>query len=204
MNRKEHWERIYQDKSPFEVSWYQKEPAVSLALMRKLVLKNTDYIIDVGGGASMFCDYLLKDGFKNITILDLSFHALTYVQQRLGDKSKLIEWKVADVTNFVSSHKYDLWHDRAVFHFLTDNDDRKKYRQALEASVKDYGHVIIAAFSIGGPTKCSGLDIVQYDAKTLKEELGEKFILIEEKVEKHLTPVGKEQSFGYYVFTKNT
>ena len=203
MNRKEHWESVYKDKSPFEVSWYQKEPVVSLGLIKKLSSRNTDYIIDIGGGASTLSDYLLDDGFKNITVLDLSSNALAYVQKRLGDKSGLVEWKVDDVTNFTPSHKYDLWHDRAVFHFLTDSKDREKYRQVLEASVRCGGHIIIAAFSIGGPIKCSGLEIKQYDTETIREELGKNFTLIDNQFEKHITPAGKEQLFGYYVFTKN-
>ena len=203
MNRKDHWENIYKDKSPLEVSWYQKAPTISLELIRKLSLKNSDFIIDVGGGASALVDYLIEDGFINITVLDLSLNALAYAQQRLGEKSSLIEWKVEDVTKFVAGHKYDLWHDRAVFHFLTDKNDREKYRQVLEASIKVGGHIIIAAFSVGGPTKCSGLDIVQYDAERLKSELGGHFTFIEEQFEKHVTPAGKEQAFGYYVFTKN-
>jgi len=203
MNRKDHWESIYKDKSPLEVSWYQKKPAISLKLIKKHSQKDADYIIDVGGGASTLSDCLLEDGFINVTVLDLSSNALTHARQRLGDKSALIEWKVEDVTSFVPAHKYDIWHDRAVFHFLTDKNDREKYKQVLESSINAGGCVIIAAFSIGGPTKCSGLNIVQYDAVKLKNELGENFTFIEEKHEKHITPAGKEQIFGYYVFTKN-
>ena len=203
MNRKDHWENIYKDKSPLEVSWYQKTPTVSLELIKKLTLTNSDFIIDVGGGASTLVDCLIKDGFINITVLDLSSNALAHTQQRLGEKSSLVEWEVEDVTKFAARHKYDLWHDRAVFHFLTDKNDREKYRQVLEVSVKVGGHIIIAAFSIGGPTKCSGLDIVQYDADKLKSELGDNFTFIEEQFEKHATPAGKEQAFGYYVFSKN-
>jgi len=203
MNRKDHWENIYKDKSPLEVSWYQKAPTISLELIKKLSLNNSDFIIDIGGGASKLVDCLIEDGFINITVLDLSSNALAHTQQRLGEKSSLVEWKVEDVTKFVAGHKYDLWHDRAVFHFLTDKNDREKYRQVLEASINIGGHIIIAAFSVGGPTKCSGLDIVQYDREKLKSELGDNFTFIEEKFEKHVTPAGKEQAFGYYIFTKN-
>ena len=202
MNKKDHWENIYKDKSPLEVSWYQQQPVISLALIKKLTQNNTDYIIDVGGGASTLSDFLLKDGFNNITVLDLSSNALAHAKQRLGDKSVFIEWKVEDVTNFVPTHKYDIWHDRAVFHFLTTKEEREKYKRVLVSSVKTGGSVIIAAFSMGGPTKCSGLDIVQYDAVKLKNELGKKFTFCEERHEKHITPANKEQKFGYYVFTK--
>jgi SAM-dependent methyltransferase len=203
MNKKDHWESIYKNKSPLEVSWYQEKPAISLMLIKKFSQKDADYIIDVGGGASTLSDYLLEDGFKNVTVLDLSSNALAHTRQRLGDKSDFIEWKVEDVTSFVPAHKYDIWHDRAVFHFLTDKNDREKYKQVLESSMNAGGCVIIAAFSIGGPAKCSGLDIVQYDAVKLKNELGRNFTFIEERHEKHITPAGKEQIFGYYVFTKN-
>jgi len=203
MNRKEHWEAIYKDKSPLEVSWHQEKPIISLTLINKFLEKKTDDIIDVGGGASTLSDYLLEDDFKNITVLDLSSNAIEHAKQRLADKSDLIEWIVADVTSFVPAYKYNLWHDRAVFHFLTDKNDREKYKQTLESSIKAGSKVIIVAFSIGGPTKCSGLDIVQYDAAKLKEELGDNFILLEEKHESHITPEGKEQAFEYYVFVRN-
>ena len=203
MNKKEHWESIYKDKSPLEVSWHQKKPTISLTLINKIAQNNSDYIIDVGGGASTLSDFLLEDGFNNITVLDLSYNALAHTKQRLGDKSTFIEWKVEDVTNFVPTHEYDIWHDRAVFHFLTAKEDREKYKQVLESSIKTGGCLIIAAFSIGGPKKCSGLDIVQYDAVKLKNELGNNFTFIEERYENHITPAGKEQKFGYYVFTKN-
>ncbi len=203
MNKKDHWENIYKDKSPLEVSWHQKKPTISLALIKRIAQNNTDYIIDVGGGASTLSDFLLEDGFNNVTVLDLSSNALAHTKQRLGDKSTFIEWKVEDVMNFVPTHKYDIWHDRAVFHFLTAKEDRGKYKQVLESSIKTGGCVIIAAFSIGGPKKCSGLDIVQYDAVKLKSELGNNFTFIEERYENHITPASKEQKFGYYIFTKN-
>jgi cyclopropane fatty-acyl-phospholipid synthase-like methyltransferase len=202
MNKKDHWEEIYKDKSSIEVGWYQKEPTTSLSIIRNLPLESGDNIIDVGGGASTLVDSLLDEGFSNITVLDLSSNALSLAKQRIGNKAQLINWKVEDVTLYSRERNYSLWHDRAVFHFLTDKNDREKYRKVLEESVSEGGHVIIAAFSIGGPTKCSGLDIVQYDAEKLKNELGSFFKLTTEKAEMHITPSGKEQSFGYYVFTK--
>lgn len=203
MNRKDHWDSIYRDKSPLEVSWHQKQPIISLGLINKYAESNTDYIIDVGGGASTLSDFLLTDGFTNITVLDLSSHALAHAQQRLGDKSAFIDWKVDDVTNFTPTHKFDIWHDRAVFHFLITSEDREKYKQVLESSIMKSGRVIIAAFSIGGPEKCSGLDIVQYNAEKLINELGTHFTFIEQKYETHITPSGAKQEFDYYVFTKN-
>lgn len=203
MNRKDHWERIYKDKSPIKVSWHQKKPTISLALIKKYTQNYTDFILDVGGGASTLSDFLLDEGFNNLTVLDLSSNALAHAKKRLAGKSAFIEWKVEDVTCFVPAYEYDIWHDRAVFHFLTSKEDREKYIQVLESSIKAGGVIIIAAFSIGGPTKCSGLEIVQYDAVKLKDELGENFTFVEERNEKHITPTGKEQKFGYYIFTKN-
>ncbi len=203
MSKKDHWESVYKEKSAIEVSWYQKEPTISLSLIRSLPLEKDEYVIDVGGGFSTLADYLLEDGYNNITVLDLSSNALAFSKKRLGGKADLINWKVEDVTNHAPGQNYSLWHDRAVFHFLTEKNDREKYKKVLETSVRDGGYVIIATFSIGGPKKCSGLDIVQYDAEKLQKELGGSFKLIEELSEKHITPRGKEQLFGYYVFTKN-
>lgn len=202
MNRKEHWENIYKKDSALDVSWYQKKPSVSLQLITRYSPAHSKLIIDVGGGASTLPDHLLVEGYSNITILDLSSNAFLQSKQRLGNKASLIDWIVCDVTEFKAKHKYDLWHDRAVFHFLTDNDDRKKYQRVLNASVKLGGHIIIAAFSLEGPTQCSGLDIVQYDEKKLGKELGVNFTLIEQLKETHNTPSGKEQVFGYYLFKK--
>ena len=204
MSRKDHWESVYKDISPIEVSWYQKEPTISLSLIRNLPLGKVENIIDVGGGASTLADYLLEDGFKNITVLDLSSNALALARKRLGAKAGLINWKVEDVTNHLPEQNYSLWHDRAVFHFLTEKNDREKYKKVLEASIRDGGYVIIAAFSIGGPKQCSDLDIVQYDAEKLQKELGNSFKLIEELSERHITPGGKEQLFGYYLFARKT
>ncbi len=202
MNRKEHWEAIYKSKSPVGVSWYQQKPTISLELIALCSLSTADYVIDVGGGASTLCDYLLERGYEHLTVLDLSANALEHSKQRLGNNASLIEWQVEDVTKFSALRYYDIWHDRAVFHFLTDESDRKKYKDVLNASVKVGGHVIIAAFSIGGPTKCSGLNIIQYDETKLKTELGKNFTLVEQRTEEHITPGGNAQIFGYYLFTK--
>lgn len=203
MNRKAHWENIYKGKLPIEVSWYQQKPTISLELIAMCSLSTLDYVIDVGGGASALCDYLLERGYGHLTVLDLSANALEHSKQRLGDKAGLIEWQVEDVTKFSAPRHYDIWHDRAVFHFLTDESDRKKYKDVLNASVKVGGHIIIAAFSIGGPAKCSGLDIVQYDETKLKTELGKNFALVEQRTEEHFTPTGNIQLFGYFLFVKN-
>ncbi len=202
MNVKGYWERVYKENSHLEVSWYQQRPTTSLALISSLNLDNTNHLIDVGGGASELIDCLLEEGFDNCSVLDVSPTALALAKQRLGVKSATVKWLAEDITKFNPKSDYTLWHDRAVFHFLTDDQDREKYKKVLQASVKTNGYVIIAAFTPTGPAKCSGLDIVQYDAQKLGKELGSSFSLVAEKAETHITPGGAEQSFGYYVFRK--
>ena len=201
-SKKAHWETIYTDLLPEEVSWYQKEPTLSLELIRRAGLGPDGAIIDIGGGASALVDSLLAAGCRNVTVLDLSAHALAHATQRLGARAKQVEWIEADVTEIVLPRVYDLWHDRAVFHFLTEACDRKKYLETMKRSVQDGGHAIIATFAIGGPTKCSGLEVVQYDAQKLSGELGPEFTLIDQRAERHVTPMGKEQQFGYFLFRR--
>ena len=202
MSTKNHWETVYKGKPDNEVSWYQSKPELSLKLIRHSGVSDSASIIDVGGGSSLFVDFLGHDGFKNITVLDISGAALRVAQNRLGEGANLIGWIEADITQYQCAKTFDLWHDRAVFHFLTKASDRKKYVDLLHQAIRLGGHVIIAAFAIGGPKKCSGLDIVQYDAEKLSQELGEAFILVEQEDESHTTPGGKVQAFGYYRFKK--
>lgn len=197
---KEHWEGVYQDKSPLETSWYQIKPALSLQLISHCGVDKDAAIIDIGGGASTLVDYLLEEGYSNISVLDISSNALEYARQRLGSRAGAVDWIVADITEFTAPVKYKLWHDRAVFHFLTEQADREAYVDALKASLVPGGHVIMAAFGIGGPLKCSNLDIVQYDADKLCQELGTGFELAEEAAEVHETPDGRQQKFGYFRF----
>jgi len=201
-DRKSHWQNIYQDKSALDVSWYQKEPALSLKLIRNTKTIKDEFIIDVGGGASVLVDHLHEEGFTHLAVLDISGNALISAKKRLGSIANSIEWFEADITQFSAPHQFSVWHDRAVFHFLTEKADRKKYIETLNHTLKLGGHLIIAAFSIGGPEKCSGLDIIQYDSKKLTKELGDNFILLEEQSEIHLTPANKEQSFVYFHFMK--
>ena len=201
-NKKDHWEAVYQKKSPVEVSWYQKVPVLSLQLTIRLLKKKSDRIVDVGGGASTLADHLLDKGFDDITVLDLSSEALAHAQKRLGQKSAQISWVAADITEWEPSGTFELWHDRAVYHFLTEKTDREKYKDVLKRATHPGSWVIIAAFSIGGPEKCSGLDIVQYDREKLQSELGDSFTFVEEQFESHITPTGKEQAFGYFVFER--
>ena len=157
-------------------------------------------IIDVGGGASLLVDRLLARGYEKLAVLDISAKALAYAKHRLGERAAGIEWHEADVTAFNPAHTYALWHDRAVFHFLTESSDRRRYVTTLERSLQAGGHLIMAAFAIGGPERCSGLDIVQYDAGKIGAELGPAFELMEECSELHETPGGKTQQFSYFRF----
>ena len=158
----------------------------------------------VGGGASMLVDRLLKHGHKNVAVLDISEKALACAQARLGDQAEQVEWLVSDVTRFVPTHSFDIWHDRAVLHFLTNYQDRMNYVEVLKRSLSPDGHVIIGTFAIGGPERCSNLPIVQYDADKIQRLLGEAFRLEEERQERHITPGGKEQQFAFFRFQRQS
>lgn len=202
MNRKAHWDEVYSNKSPLEVSWYQKEPALSLRLIENTEISTDAAIIDIGGGASILVDRLNERGYQHLAVLDISGNALAYAKKRLAAAAEQIEWFESDITVFQSPHQFDLWHDRAVFHFLTTATDRAHYMETLQRTLKPGGHLIMAAFAIGGPPKCSGLDIVQYDAEKLIAELGSGFTLLEEDSEIHVTPTEKAQQFAYFRFVK--
>lgn len=202
IDRKSHWEKIYKNKILMQMSWYQEEPTLSLQLIRKIQLAHDAPIIDVGGGTSLLVDYLVREGYTNVSVLDVSAKALTTARDRLGDDASNIEWLQKDVTRFTPPHRFSLWHDRAVFHFLTDKSDRENYLKALNRALEPNGHIIIATFAIGGPEKCSGLDIVQYDAEKLMAELGTGFELVETRTETHITPTNKEQRFAYFLLNR--
>ena len=201
-DRKKHWGDVYQKKSPSEVSWYQKDPTLSLELIRSTSVISNEAIIDVGGGTSVLVDHLSKECYTNLTVLDISENAIARAKKRLGDSAKSIEWIVSDITQFDAPQKFSLWHDRALFHFLTDQSDREIYVKTLKNALKAEGHLIIATFAIGGPEKCSGLEIVQYDTEKMIAELGDNFKLIEERKEVHITPANKEQEFIFFRFLK--
>ena len=200
-NTKSHWENIYTEKLPQDVSWYQQEPIISLEIIQRFGDKNAR-IIDVGGGESVLVDRLLKEGYSNLAVLDISGKAIEYVKKRLSDQASKIEWFEKNITEFVPLHAYDIWHDRAVFHFLTDMKSRHLYVNVLKNAVKSGSHIIIATFAKDGPKKCSGLDIVQYDNPSIQHELGDEFILLDSQFESHITPAGKEQRFIYFIFQR--
>jgi SAM-dependent methyltransferase len=197
-DRKKHWEQVYEGKSPLEVSWFQAEPLQSLRLIQNIGIEKADYIIDVGGGASVLVDRLQKRGYENLAVLDISSAAIEHARRRLREPSDKVEWHEADITAFNPPHSYTLWHDRAVFHFLTEQSDREKYAEVMKRAVPVSGHLILATFSIGGPEKCSGLDIVQYDSPKLLNVLGSEFKVVEEVSEVHMTPQNREQNFSYF------
>lgn len=199
-DRKNHWDNVYNNNSPSKVSWYQEKPLLSLQLIRNSGIALDAPVIDVGGGASVLVDYLCEEGYTGIEVLDIATTALAHAKQRLEEKSCGVEWHHTDVVNFTPSHSYSLWHDRAVFHFLTEKADRGKYIGVLKQALQPGGHLIIMAFAIGGPEKCSGLEIVQYDAEKLMAELGKGFELVEQGREIHETPAGNEQKFAYFHF----
>lgn len=201
-SRKEHWDAIYREKRPDEVSWFQETPALSLELIGSLGLSQDARIIDVGGGASRLVDGLVSAGFTHLSVLDLSAEALAHSKRRLGDKAP-VRWIEADITAFEPPEAYDVWHDRAVFHFLTSPEDRRKYAAALRKGLKPGGRLIIAAFSPDGPEKCSGLPIQRYDAALLLSTLGLGFSLLLQAEERHVTPWNAEQSFNYFLLKRD-
>ena len=198
METKEHWETVYQSKPTTEVSWFQPHAALSLELIRKADVPHSASIIDVGGGASTLTDDLIADGYRRITVLDLSGNALRAAQARLGERAEQVRWIEGDVLNAsLPEHAYDVWHDRAVFHFLTDEKDRRLYIAAVLRAVKPGGLVIVATFAEDGPERCSGLPVKRYAADELHAEFGEPFTLLGHVRESHTTPAGKEQPFVY-------
>ena len=198
MDSKAHWERIYRTKRPDEVSWFQREAAISLALIRRVAPQVTARILDVGGGASTLVDGLVAAGFRGVTVLDLAPSALELARRRLGAAAPDVTWLEADVlsADLQASH-FDVWHDRAVFHFLTSAADRAKYVEQVRRSVKLGGHVLVATFADDGPTHCSGLPVARYSAGALHHEFGSAFRLLESVREEHVTPSGSKQAFVY-------
>jgi ubiquinone/menaquinone biosynthesis C-methylase UbiE len=199
MDKAGHWDSIYASKADEELSWTQAEPAMSLKLIGEACAKGR--VLDVGGGRSVLAERLLDLGYA-VGVLDISAAALASAQERLGARAKEIEWIVADVTEMPSINECDVWHDRAVFHFLTSDADRAAYVALLGRVVQVGGHVVMGTFALDGPAKCSGLDVRRYDGEMLAEELGPRFALLKSEPEVHVTPGGQRQSFQFSLFRR--
>lgn len=201
-NRKSHWETIYTTKRDTEVSWFQENPAPSLELIDLARPTPKSAIVDIGGGASRLVDSLVARGFKHVTVLDISQAALEVAKARLGEGASQVEWIVADVTRWHPAQTFDIWHDRAAFHFLTDAADRSAYVTRMKQAIKPGGHVIIGTFAIDGPEKCSGLPVNRYDAASLAKEFGKGFELMDARRHDHSTPWGSTQRFQFCIFRR--
>lgn len=200
--RAAHWETVYAEHGETGVSWYQARPEVSLSMIEAAGIGPEDAIIDVGGGASRLVDHLLAAGYRNVAVLDIADRALRTATARLGPQAGRVDWIVADVTAWRPSRRFALWHDRAVFHFLTEAADRRAYVRTMDAALAPDGQAIIATFAPDAPPRCSGLPVVRYDAETIVAELGTRFRLIEQRREAHRTPAGRLQPFHYFRFAR--
>ncbi|WP_139959988.1 class I SAM-dependent methyltransferase [Flavicella sediminum] len=200
LDRKKHWETVYETKNPDQVSWTQERPKTSLEFIHSFGLKKTAKIIDIGGGDSKLVDYLLDEGFENVSVLDISSKSLEKAKNRLGEKANKVNWIVSDITEFEPNMTFDVWHDRATFHFLTTPDQIKKYMKTARKSVS--GFLTIGTFSQNGPKKCSGLEIKQYNEEELTAELKDGFDKIKCVTEDHLTPFDTTQNFLFCSFKR--
>lgn len=193
-----HWQQVYQTKAPDRVSWYRPTASHSMALLRQAGLGSSSVVIDVGGGTSTLVDELLDEPAGGVTVLDLSEAALALCQRRLGERARQVDWRVGDITQMaLPAHAYDLWHDRAVFHFMTTPESRQAYLQALEHSLKPGGHVVMATFAEDGPDRCSGLPVQRYSRQSLIDTLGSRFSLLGHERAWHPTPMGAQHAFNH-------
>ena len=202
MDRKQHWDAVYAAKRPEELTWFQAEPAVSLALIRRAGAGPEERVLDVGGGTSLLSSFLLEEGFQDVSALDISGEALARARGQLGVRAQEVEWIEADLLAFDPPRQWSLWHDRAVFHFLTEPEDREAYCRVLNRGLETGGHVIIGTFAPDGPTRCSGLEVVRYSPQTLGAVLGSEYELMGSVPEAHQTPKGGTQSFVYSWFQR--
>jgi SAM-dependent methyltransferase len=201
MRRRQHWEGIYRTKDSAQLSWFEPQPGVSLRFIEAASLTGSVRILDVGGGTSMLVDALLERGYQP-GVLDVSEAAVGISQARLGLRAKQVEWFVTDVTQFHSPHAWDLWHDRAVFHFLTDKAEQSAYKGALLRALAENGQVVLGTFGPEGPRKCSGLDVCRYDVASLQAQLGSDFKLLQHELTEHITPRGVAQQFLFCRFRR--
>lgn len=203
MDKKSHWEGIYGGNNAEQLSWYQRHMNLSLALIEKFAPNKDVSIIDIGGGASVFVDDLLAAAYRSLTVLDLSENALNFAKQRLGDRAKVVDWRAADILEAVLPEKaFDVWHDRAVFHFLTSTEDRQRYVAQVRKALVPGGYIVIATFAENGPPRCSGLEVQRYSVQTLSDAFGSEFKLVDDRSEMHITPDGRSQPFIYCVFQR--
>jgi SAM-dependent methyltransferase len=202
MQTDRHWSEVYRTKAPDSVSWYQPSPEPSLRALDRSGVAASASLIDVGGGASGLVDALIERRWSDLTVLDIAAPALDVAKARLGKRAERVQWAVGDITQWQPGRTYDVWHDRAVFHFLTDADRREAYRRALEAGLAPQGLLIMATFAPDGPERCSGLPVQRYDASALSEELGPGFRLLDSWREEHITPGGSSQAFSWCVFRR--
>ncbi|GLR97734.1 MULTISPECIES: class I SAM-dependent methyltransferase [Bradyrhizobium] len=202
-DRATHWEHVYATKGEAEVSWFQDSPTISLEMIRAANPDHGAAIIDIGGGASRLVDALLQDGYRDVAVLDLSANALDAAKKRIGGAASIVDWIVADATTWQPAKTYDVWHDRAAFHFLTEPRDRAAYVERLRAALPPGGQVIIGTFAPDGPEKCSGLPVQRHDSVSLAAELGPEFELVETRSETHHTPWDSTQAFQFSRFTRS-
>lgn len=201
-DRHSHWENIYKTKQVNEVGWYQPVPLTSLQFLEQFNIPVTAKIIDVGGGDSFFVDHLLDLGYQDITVLDISEMAILRAKERLGDAAEKVKWLVADAANFKPAEKYDFWHDRAAFHFLTRDSEVESYIDTVQHSMNPEGILIIGTFSINGPKKCSGIDIRQYSEASMVAQLKKYFHKVKCFTIDHITPSGTKQNYIFCSFRK--
>ena len=198
----DHWQNVYDKKNENEVSWYQKSPKLSLEFVKSLNLSLDAEIIDIGAGESRLVDNLLEMGFVNLSVLDISSKSIEKTKKRLGLKSKLVNWIVSDINNFNPTKKYDLWHDRAAFHFLKDSVEIDNYVKLVKSSLHNQGDLIIATFSENGPLKCSGLEVSRYSENSISDLFNDDFELIKSQKSIHKTPFSTSQEFLFSKFKK--
>jgi SAM-dependent methyltransferase len=201
-NRQAHWQNVYEQKGENQVSWFQERPNISLELIEAVRADQSSAIIDIGGGASRLVDALVDKAYRDLTVLDLSESAVSIAKMRLGQRAATVNWIVADVTQWEPARSYDLWHDRAAFHFLTEASDRTAYIDRLTKAVRSGGHAIIGTFAPDGPERCSGLPVVRYDPAQLSATLTPKFAFLDMRRDDHKTPWGAIQHFQFSVFRR--
>ena len=202
IDRQAHWDNVYLTRAVTDVSWFEETPNVSLDLIAATGVTTDAAVIDIGGGASRLIDALLDRRFQDVTVLDLSAQALAATKARLGSRASKVHWLIADVTKWHPPQAYDVWHDRAVFHFLTSAEDRAIYAERVSKAVRPNGHVIIGTFAPDGPERCSGLPVMRHDSTSLGDMLGGAFKLIECRRQDHRTPTGAIQHFQFSRFQR--